>query len=317
MSALEFDLPPRHTSRYTAVSAGDLLDDELVIVADNATENRGRLPVWSAIKKKDSSRLLHVRSFSNENIEVRRGSENLGEISLRDDKALSNIIGSRRMLIDVSGLPHQIWAAWLRAAHVHRIPCRALYAEPESYRQHPTPASSTQFDLSVSFQGMGPLPGFAKLQGPDDDTKCVFVALLGFEGNRPLHLALHLDPTPRVIPVVGVPGFQIEFPAFTVACNRELFKEYSAHSELRLARASCPFEAYMQLEEVARDFPDHYMYVAPVGTKPHAMGAIWYALDNPNSTEILYDFPVRKSGRTKGVGVIHIYDFGAFDERHS
>ena len=59
------------------------------------------------------------------------------------------------------------------------------------------------------------------------------------------------------------------------------------------------------------------MYVALVGTKPHALGAIWYSIVNPSSTEVMFDFPIKKKDRTRGIGTIHIYDFGVFDAPRS
>lgn len=110
-----------------------------------------------------------------------------------------------------------------------------------------------------------------------------------------------------MIPVIGVPGFRLEYPTFTVACNRAFISEYRAQGDIRYARASCPFEAYEVLAALHRDFPQHYMYIAPVGTKPHAVGAIWYSIKHPNMTEIVYDHPFRKPGRTDGIGLVHIY----------
>jgi hypothetical protein len=116
-----------------------------------------------------------------------------------------------------------------------------------------------------------------------------------------------MDPVPHVIPVVGVPGFQIQFPAFTITCNQEFLEEQGAYPNIRLARASCPFEAYEALADIRRDYPGCYMYVAPIGTKPHAVGAIWYAIEHAGSTEIMYDHPTRRPKRTEGVGPIHMY----------
>jgi hypothetical protein len=106
---------------------------------------------------------------------------------------------------------------------------------------------------------------------------------------------------------VGVPGFRIEYPQITHASNEDFLNEYRAHANVRLARASCPFEAFEALSELHRDCSGRYMYIAPVGTKPHALGAICYALKNPDTTEIMYDNPVRKPGRTAGVRTFHIY----------
>ena len=48
--------------------------------------------------------------------------------------------------------------------------------------------------------------------------------------------------------------------------------------------------------------------VAPIGTKPHAIGAIIYAVKHPNEVEILYDNPKRTLHRTIGVGRVSICD---------
>ena len=44
------------------------------------------------------------------------------------------------------------------------------------------------------------------------------------------------------------------------------------------------------------------MIIAPLGTKPHAIGAILYAIKNDERVELLYDNPYRNVHRTNGVG---------------
>lgn len=307
-----FPLPSSRTLRFKELVEGDLDSSEVVISAADATENRGQLPLWTCIDKQDPNRVIWVRQPNRENIVVKHGTQEL-TISLRDESAIDKLLSSPRILMDISGLQHHVWAPLLKSIYSRKIRTRVLYAEPESYKAHPSPASATLFDLSVRFDGLEPLPGFAQLSGPSDDSKCLFIAMLGFEGNRPERLVMQVDPTPRIIPVVGVPGFQMEYPAFTIACNRLFLNEYRAHSEVRYARASCPFEAYNTLCSIQRDYPDHYMYLAPIGTKPHALGTILFAIAHPDNTEVMFDHPVRKAGRTKGVGVIHIYDFENFN----
>jgi len=302
-----FPDPFDHTVRFESIGLEDILENETIIVADGSTEDRGQLPLWASLRASASDQLISlVPDINAETVIVNAKNT----IHLRDEEQLDHITNKEKLLIDISGLPHSVWAPLLKSAQKQNIPTRVLYAEPESYKPHPSPASATLFDLSLDFLGMAPLPGFVQLSGPPDEDKCIFVAMLGFEGNRPERLVLQIDPVPKVIPIVGVPGFQLEYPAFTVACNRVLLDDYRAHKELRYARASCPFDAYLQLKKIHRDYPNHYMYIAPVGTKPHSLGAILYSLNNPNNTEILFDHPIRKAGRTKGLGVIHIYDLG-------
>lgn len=310
---LNYPLPVEHTKRYHSLCLADLSDTEMVVAAKNGAEDRDNLPLWIEISEDQPARMVWVTlTEDKERITIERNREDPLDLYLRDERGLADVLGSEQVLIDITGLPHSVWAPMLKVAHDQKIKIRVLYAEPESYKLHKTPASATLFDLSESIEGLAPLPGFAQLSGPEDENKCIFVALLGFEGNRPERLAIQIDPAPKVIPVVGVPGFRLEYPAHTVTCNRGLLKAYSAFSDLRYARASCPFEIYEILQEIRKDYPEHYIYLAPVGTKPHSVGAVWYAISDPNNTEILFDYPVRKRNRTSGVGVIHIYDLGKF-----
>lgn len=307
--------PETNTSRFIQLGAADVADSDVIVAARASTEDRGSLTLWDELSAADSNRVIWVRQRGRDGVILNHANHEL-EISLSDASQLEALFKDRSVLIDISGLSHSTWAPIFRAAYAQRRPTKALYAEPERYREHASPMSSSRFDLSTTLEGLAPLPGFAQLMGPLDEARCIFVAMLGFEGNRPECLALQIEPLPKVVAVIGVPGFQMEYPSFTVACNRRFLQEYRAHSDIRFARASCPFEAYRAIEDVRRDFEDYYLYIAPVGTKPHALGAIWYALDNPTTCEIMFDHPVRKPGRTSGVGVIHVYDFGKFEVRN-
>lgn len=303
--------PPTHTARYISLRKEDIAGTDLIFAARQSTEDRGHLGLWSDIAQHSPSSVAWLTPDGRGSVILARDSTQL-TIDLNDSSELEALVRGKSILIDISGLGHATWAPFFRAAHSLKVATKVLYAEPERYREHANPISASRFDLSTTLEGLAPLPGFARLSGPPDEDHCLFVAMLGFEGNRPECLALQIEPAPKIVPVVGVPGFQIEYPAFTVACNRQFLDEYRAQSEIRYARASCPFEAFSVIEDIQRDFPEHYLYIAPVGTKPHALGSIWYALEYPEGCEIMFDNPVRKPGRTAGVGVIHVYNFGEF-----
>jgi len=308
-----FTKPVEHTKRFRELEAHDLFTDEVVLIAETSTEDRGQINLWSTLRDFHPERVITISNQSNEKIKAQRGNAQPKEILLRDSAAIKELISVQKLLIDISGLAHHIWAPILKAAYELNIPLRILYAEPDSYTQHSSPSSETVFDLSTSFDGLAPLPGFAQLSEPEDDEKCLFVAFLGFEGNRPKRLISDFDEQPKIIPIIGVPGFQLEFPSHTISCNRTLFNEFNAHDNIHLVKASCPFEAYSALVKIKADYPGYYMYLAPIGTKPHSLGVIWFAIINPDNTEIMFDHPVRKEGRTKGIGIIHIYNFGGFN----
>ena len=63
-------------------------------------------------------------------------------------------------------------------------------------------------------------------------------------------------------------------------------------------------DAYLTLDQIAKDNTNPYMIVAPIGTKPHAIGAILYAIKHRDEVELLYDNPKRSVHRTDGIGKI-------------
>lgn len=299
---------PKHTLRFDIFRPTDLLSDETVISIEASPEERGRIDAWEELKHEKSDRLILLRETTPDTATLLVGDKSQ-TVLLTDSDRLVSLAKSDNVLIDITALPHHVWAPVFQAQIRAGKRVRVLYVEPDGYKTHPSPASANLFDLSVSFGGISPLTGFAKLDGPADDEPALFVAFLGFEGNRAERIINQLDPQPRVIPVVGVPGFQINYPAITVASNRSFLNEFGCNSDIRLAKASCPFEAFDTLASIRRDFPDHYLYIAPVGTRPHALGALQYAIANENHCEILFDHPVRQSNRTSGKGLIHVFSF--------
>lgn len=303
-------MPPNNTLRYELFETKDLNLDECVFTAEASHEERSQIQAWIDLKNTDPSRILFLQDIGPDKVNVKVQDE-CKEVLLTDENAILSLIKSENLLIDITSLPHHIWAPLFKIYFKAGKKLRALYVEPDEYKTHPSPSSANLFDLSISFEGLSPLPGFAKLDGPEDDDKALFVTFLGFEGNRAERIINQIEPSPKVIPIIGVPGFQINYPAITVACNRFFLKEFDCNSDIRLAKASCPFEAFEMLSSIHRDFPDCYLYIAPVGTRPHVLGAVKYVIQNEDHCEILFDHPKRQEKRTSGRGLIHVFDFNA------
>jgi hypothetical protein len=301
-------MPPQHTLRFDSFQPTDLHADETVISIDVSPEERGIVEAWDKLKVVDAHRLVLLQDTNPDAVTV-LSVDGQRTILLTDTAKLVSTVKGDRVLIDITTLPHHIWAPLFQAFVKANKQIRVLYVEPDDYKTHPSPASANLFDLSISFGGLSPLPGFAKLSGPRDDEPALFIAFLGFEGNRAERIINQLDLPLRVIPIVGVPGFQINYPAISVASNRTFLSEFNCNPDIRLAKASCPFEAFDVLESIRRDFPDHYLYIAPVGTRPHALGAVRYAIANEPHCEILFDHPIRQSNRTSGRGLVHVFNF--------
>ena len=182
-----------------------------------------------------------------------------------------------------------------------------VYVEPGAYRFSLTPTEGEIFDLSERIIGISPLPGFASLTDPSEDDFC-FVPLLGFEGARLAYILENVQPPGgKIFPVIGVPGFEPEYPFYTYHGNRLPLSETRAWRNVRFAKANCPFSLFYTLQQIAREYPRDTLKIAPIGTKPHALGAVLYTLASSTPVELVYDHPIRKAMRTSGTARLLLF----------
>ena len=232
------------------------------------------------------------------------------KINVKDVKQISELFPvDSDVVVDISGIAHDFWAGCLLALADRVSTLTYIYTEPHDYR----PRSETKrvspfelFDLSPSTLGFNGLCGFANLGGPGR-RRSLFVPLLGFEGQRALNVLNEIGGPAVTVPIIGVPGYSVEFPVYTAYCNRELFDLTDSHRQWRRAPASDPFALKRILGEIHGGYPDYYMYVAPIGTRPHALGSLLYVSEHAELSEILFDHPLSLRGSRQGVGPSHIY----------
>lgn len=230
-------------------------------------------------------------------------------VQLRSERQLRGIwtdAGHQTVYIDITGLSHHVWAPLLRSAIAANRRVRVVYVEPGEYTLSATPTEGAIFDLSERISGVRPIPGFACLADEDDDF--CFVPLLGFEGPRFAYLLEQVQPRGgKIFPIVGVPGFRPEYPYFTYQGNRLPLLDSLSWRNVRYAAANCPFSLYYTLEDIAEENPFDSLKIAPIGTKPHALGAVLFSLTRPRSVELVYDHPIRKASRTSGTARLLVY----------
>ena len=218
-------------------------------------------------------------------------------------------IKSEIVYLDITGLPHHVWAPLLRAATSTSTKVSVVYVEPRSYAFSPTPTEAEIFDLSEAIHSIHPLPGFGVLSEPEDEDLVIFVPFLGFEGHRLAYILEQVQPPGRkIFPVVGVPGFMPVFPFHSFLGNKNILAHGNLHTQIRHVIANSAVDAFYLLQEIAKDYPQHVLKVAPIGTKPHALGAVLFALWTDRTVEIVYDHPIRKPNRTIGSANILVYD---------
>lgn len=261
-------------------------------------ERSEHLLLWSKkshnvtfVKVLEESRPIFSSDFSSKKFSMRNRSE------VED---FINKLPPGTIYLDITGLSHHIWAPLLRVAIEQSRIIEVVYVEPSDYKYSATPVDGSIFDLSERIEGIAPIPLFTTLIDPDEDKICL-IPLLGFEGARFSFLMENVEaPGGNVIPVVGVPGFRAEYPFHTYHGNSFRLSQSRAWRSVHYARANCPFSLFYTLQDIFSGFPDHHFKIAPIGTKPHALGAVLVSLGQCRPVELVYDHPKRKGGRTSG-----------------
>jgi len=236
-------------------------------------------------------------------------------ISLRNKRSISaflETIKEQVIYVDITGLGHATWGALIRCTLEQKRTVRVVYLEPRSYLRTLEPKVGDIFDLSERIQGIDPLPMFPTFSDFEDEKSC-FVPLLGFEGTRFAHMFENVQPEDRkTFPIIGVPGFRQEYPFSTYLGNASPLQRSESFARVRFAKSNCPFSLYYRVEDLANEFAGHIMKLGLVGTKPHALGAILFAIRNQDRSEIIYDHVIRRPGRTSGTDKCLVYGISEF-----
>jgi hypothetical protein len=223
--------------------------------------------------------------------------------STADINRLLDAYASATAYIDVTGLNNRIAAPLLNHSLQKFKVVYVVYAEPERYEVSKFKAEGQFNDLAEEIHGIEPLPGFANIIPDEDDIR--FIPLLGFEGGRFTHiLEVVQPPAEHIYPIIGVPGYRAEYPFVAYWGNRLSLDNADTWPNIKYAAANSIVDIYMILSKILDKSPNAKIKVAPIGTKPHVIGAILFAIKHSRQVEIVYDNPIRKKKRTSGVGLI-------------
>lgn len=220
------------------------------------------------------------------------------------DAIYAAVAGFRQIALDITGIPTPIWA---RFVQLFRAYITILYTAPKGYTKSKIDDDDFHDDLTETVYGLASLPGF-KRSLLLEDKKRVLIPLLGFEGARFALIAKQYEEYAEdVVPIVGVPGYRLHYPFLTYLANKRVLLSTRSWERVKFAAAFDPFETKALIEKIITAGRFESAVVAPIGTKPQALGAVLAAIDQPETVELVYDFPVRKHGRTKGRRMTWVY----------
>jgi len=301
---------PLPTDIYEGWNSFLPLDGSAYVYGTSAEERSAHPSDWEARCSNVKFVRVTERNSSEVSVDLGVAASSDGNVQLRSKEQLRrfwNDVGAESVYLDITGLSHHVWAPLLRSALTTGSNLKAVYVEPFDYRFSPTPTEGEIFDLSERIIGISPIPGFASLTETDDDDVC-FVPLLGFEGTRLQYLVEQVQPpAEKIVPIIGIPGFRAEYPFYTYQGNQSALRDTKAWKNVRFAAANCPFSLFYALEDIAKEYPLDLLKVAPIGTKPHALGAVLYNLASFRPVELVYDHPIRKPTRTAGSARLLVY----------
>ncbi len=162
-----------------------------------------------------------------------------------------------------------------------------FYTEPSSYMFRSGLYHSTEGSLSVI-----EVPGYPGIQ--TGTTRKTLVVLLGFDGELSSFIHEQVSPDGLVV-VNGFPAYYPKFKDTSLVCNERIVS--SAGTDIYYAAANNPFDTYNLLRRLKDKNPGSFFNIAPLGTKPMALGACMLGLTCP-SVRIVYPLPERYAEKT-------------------
>lgn len=297
-----------YSNIYQQIDEFALVEDSVYIYG-HSTEGRSYLDNDLILKFGKNVKFIELKDIGNDII---YDNSSDSEFYLRSTESMLSFLEQFKgalLYIDTSGLSNRICASLLNNSFnffesLNLKDIKVIYAEPETYKVIQFSTEGIYNDLSESIKGIDPLPGFANII-PYENEDTNFVALLGFEGGRFKYILEAIEPTIETIyPVIGVPGFRAEYPFVAYWGNRRPLDNTDVWSNVKYATANSISDVYLLLHKILKSSPSGRIKIAPIGTKPHAIAAILFAIKHPLEVELIYDNPKRQKKRTDGVGKI-------------
>lgn len=284
--------------------AGDFkIEDHSLYLYCVDVEDRSRMCVSQLVSTCDDTDFVELEYLTTDEVKVVSTG---GQYKLKSKILLTDFLqkyGRSRVYFEVSGMSNRLAAPLLKRALKLGMEVHVIYAEPGIYDPDVFKQHGLFENNPKQYDGIKPLPGLASFA--KDDDRFLFVALLGFEGGRFAYIYDKLQPIDdMVLPVIGAPGYRIEYPFVTFWGNQSALIRSKAKENIRYAAANSIVDAYLLLKRVLDENPDKLIKIAPIGTKPHCIAAILFAIKYYKNVEVVYDNPIHTIKLTKGLGAI-------------
>lgn len=234
------------------------------------------------------------------------------EFSLKDKyEEYLNLFNEHKILIDMTTIDVPSLAHLLDFIDSRIKKFSICYIEPVNYSKliGSTSNINQSYQLSEDGNGLDYITPF--MLSPLDKIEKYLISI-GYESNR---LAGFLSSTEEVKAevekniMIGIPAFNAGWENRSIDANYRFLKD----TEIHIVPADDPIQTYLNLVKLGKSAnitsTNNKLIVVPIGTKPHSLGMIWFALENKGKVGMIYDFVTKIPKRTEGVKKIHFWNF--------
>lgn len=225
----------------------------------------------------------------------------------------TNNFKGAKICIDITTLKQGILFLLIKLLITEYQPARlfAAYTEPKEYKRRMySPVGETEeFDLYDRIVGNSiGVPGFIKRQSANN---VLLIAPMGFDSQRLQTIYENLKPK-KIIPIVGFPSFAPGWNITAIKANYLILKSAECFDLVKTCESASPFKLFRLLEKTFHMYNGDYdIYISPLGTRPHCLGAAIFATKYPSSY-LIYDFPVEKKYRSNEILKVDIFNITKF-----
>jgi hypothetical protein len=191
--------------------------------------------------------------------------------------------------IDITSMPHPYFFVLLKYLK-ERILIKCVdvfYTEPNQYIITCEMFGKYKYASSVGELTAEPMPAYTGTRS--DKEHMLLVIQMGFEGQLSQFIYDSTSPEKYVV-INGFPSYLPKYRDLSIIFNELLEKETC--EEIYSASADNPFEMYNVLKLINERFSGYEINIAPLGTKPMALGACVFVLDHPE-VKIVYPRPAQ------------------------
>ena len=215
-------------------------------------------------------------------------------------KRLANLtnygVDFRNVLLDITSLQVPSIMSILRTMKMEEY-CKpaklfTAYAKPEKYLYD----NKKKYFFTSKFSEPASVPGFVSRIKENE----VLIPFLGFEGSRIKNI-IGEEQFKEVRPIIGFPSDDPMWQFETMKYCMEAIQEQRAESYIEKCKANSIFEAYYLLEKITRRNTGKNYVIAPLGTKPHSVAAVLFALQHSKDCRIIYDYAIENYETSCGV----------------